>query len=327
MALELGPSSGTRVTTRANRTKCDYSSPVARPFKGTSRSRAPLIRTIPSMNPTSKNAKQIIWRKHFGVRGLFAFSGSSNAGSVPSATPRSPGSRVGAFIIASPVLWVVLRVRTTASCSIQSAMTGFIANVFPYRNRVSLKEAFQGLEPDEGKLSRPVLRGLALSNGGRLLGSPTSRNAKEFICRKRFGVRGLFAFSGSSNAGPVPCATPRSPGPLVGVFIITSPVHWVVPRVQKTASCSIQSATTGFIANIFPYRNRVSLKEAFEGPEPYDGKLSRPVLRGLAPSNGGRPLGDAWLHQLPMKHGDSCGPRGHCLSYSVFLLYCLDDRS
>src|ERR1700732_3099341 len=28
----------------------------------------------------------------------------------------------------------------------------------------------EGLEPDEGKLSRPVLRGLAPSNGGRLLG-------------------------------------------------------------------------------------------------------------------------------------------------------------
>jgi hypothetical protein len=33
-----------------------------------------------------------------------------------------------------------------------------------------LKEAFEGLEPDEGKLSRPVLRGLAPSNGGQLLG-------------------------------------------------------------------------------------------------------------------------------------------------------------
>jgi hypothetical protein len=49
---------------------------------------------------------------------------------------------------------------------------------------------------------------------------------------------------------------------------------------------------TGFIANIFPYRNRVSPKEAFEGPEPDDGKLSRPVLRGLAPSNGGQLLGE-----------------------------------
>jgi hypothetical protein len=36
-------------------------------------------------------------------------------------------------------------------------------------------------------------------------------------------------------------------------------------------------------------------KEAFEGPEPYDGKLSRPVLRRPAPSNGGWLLGDAML--------------------------------
>src|SRR6202022_247022 len=67
---------------------------------------------------------------------------------------------------------------------------------------------------------------------------------------------------------------------------------------ETTASSSIQSATIGFIANIFPYRNRVSLKEAFEGLEPDDGKLSRPVLRGLAPSNGGRLLGIVWLRHL-----------------------------
>src|ERR1700730_11688820 len=143
------------------------------------------------------------------------------------------------------------------------------------------------LEPCDAKVSRTVLRGLGDRKVAWLLG----KNAKRIIWRKRFGVRGLFAFSGSSNTGPVPCATPRSPGSRVGVFIITSPVHWVVPRVQTTASCSIQSATTGFIANIFPYQNRVSLKEAFEGLEPDEGKLSRPVLRGLAPSNGGRLLG------------------------------------
>lgn len=38
-------------------------------------------------------------------------------------------------------------------------MTGFIANVFPFRNRVSLNEAFEVLEPDDGKPSCPVLRG------------------------------------------------------------------------------------------------------------------------------------------------------------------------
>src|ERR1700730_6286883 len=150
------------------------------------------------------------------------------------------------------------------------------------------------LEPCDAKVSSTVLRGPGDRKVAWLLG----KNAKRIIWRKRFGVRGLFAFSGSSNTGPVPCATPRSPGSRVGAFIIASPVHWVVPRVQTTASCSIQSATIGFIANIFPYRNRVSLKEAFEGLEPDDGKLSRPVLRGLAPSNGGRLLGIVWLRHL-----------------------------
>jgi hypothetical protein len=37
-------------------------------------------------------------------------------------------------------------------------MTGFIVSVFPFRNRVSPNEAFEGLELGEGKLSRPVLR-------------------------------------------------------------------------------------------------------------------------------------------------------------------------
>jgi hypothetical protein len=99
----------------------------------------------------------------------------------------------------------------------------------------------------------------------------TSKNAKRIIWPKRFGVHGLFAFSGSSKAGPAPCATPGLPGSRVGVFIIASPVPWVVLRVQITAFCYIQSATTGFTANVFPYRNRVSPKEAFEGPEPDDG--------------------------------------------------------
>src|ERR1700674_3083367 len=66
-----------------------------------------------------------------------------------------------------------------------------------------------------------------------------------------------------------------------------------------TAFCFIQSATTGFTANVFSYHNRVSPKEAFEGPEPDDGKPSRPVLRGPAPSNGGWLLGGA-----PRIHGE-----------------------
>ena len=45
-------------------------------------------------------------------------------------------------------------------------MTGFIAYVFLYPNRVSLKEAFEVLDPDDGKLSRPVLRGPGLQQWG-----------------------------------------------------------------------------------------------------------------------------------------------------------------
>ena len=57
-----------------------------------------------------------------------------------------------------------------ASCFIPNAMTGFVASVFLFPNRVSPWEAFEVLEPDDGKLSRPVLRGLDPSDGVRLLG-------------------------------------------------------------------------------------------------------------------------------------------------------------
>jgi hypothetical protein len=49
-------------------------------------------------------------------------------------------------------------------------MTGFIARVFQFRNRVSSKEAFEGLEPGAGKLSRPVLRGPGGRKAAWLLG-------------------------------------------------------------------------------------------------------------------------------------------------------------
>src|SRR5208282_2140093 len=54
---------------------------------------------------------------------------------------------------------------------IPSAMTGFIVSVFPFRNRVSSTEAFEGLELGEGKPSRPVLRGPGGRKAARLLGS------------------------------------------------------------------------------------------------------------------------------------------------------------
>ena len=51
-------------------------------------------------------------------------------------------------------------------------MTGFIAWVSLFPNRVSVRRRFEGLEPDDRKLSRPVLRGPGPRNGVRLLGHP-----------------------------------------------------------------------------------------------------------------------------------------------------------
>ena len=59
----------------------------------------------------------------------------------------------------------------TAFYFIRSAMTGFTTSAFLSRNRVSPKEAFEGLELCEGKLSSTVLRGLDGSNPVRLLGN------------------------------------------------------------------------------------------------------------------------------------------------------------
>ena len=54
-------------------------------------------------------------------------------------------------------------------------MTGFIAWVSLFPNRVSVRRRFEGLEPDDRKLSRPVLRGPGPRNGVRLLGLSPSR--------------------------------------------------------------------------------------------------------------------------------------------------------
>jgi len=61
-------------------------------------------------------------------------------------------------------------------------MTGFIVSVFPFRNRVSAKEAFEGLELGEGKLSRPVLRGPGGRKAAWLLGSYPSRPDRTISC-------------------------------------------------------------------------------------------------------------------------------------------------
>ena len=88
------------------------------------------------------------------------------------------------------------------------------------------------LEPCDAKVSRTVPRGLDDRKVVRLLG----RNAKEIICRKRFGVLALFAFSGMNKPDFAPNATSESHGSRVGGFTTASPVCWVVQRVRKTAS-------------------------------------------------------------------------------------------
>ncbi len=62
----------------------------------------------------------------------------------------------------------------TAFYFIPSVMTGFIVSVFPFRNRVSSKEAFEVLELSAGKRSRPVLRGPGGRKAARLLGQVDS---------------------------------------------------------------------------------------------------------------------------------------------------------
>jgi hypothetical protein len=51
-------------------------------------------------------------------------------------------------------------------------MTRFTALTFPYPSRVSLKEAFDGLEPCAGKLARTILRG----RGDRKVALPLGPN-------------------------------------------------------------------------------------------------------------------------------------------------------
>src|SRR5664279_3538513 len=155
--------------------KSGCTTPTALPSNDTSRSKAKPTRTIPRMKPTSKIEKALICWIRFGVLVLFAISGMNKPDSALCARQNSLGSPDGDFIIASPGAWVVRAVPTTVFYFIPSAMTGFIANIFPSRNRVSPNEAFEVLEPDDGKLSCPVLRGLGDRKVVQLLGSLPAR--------------------------------------------------------------------------------------------------------------------------------------------------------
>jgi hypothetical protein len=74
-------------------------------------------------------------------------------------------------------------------------MTGFIVNVFSFRNRVSSKEAFEGLELGEGKPSRPVLRGPGGRKAAWLLGSPIEGDVKRKTLLPELEARTVFAAS------------------------------------------------------------------------------------------------------------------------------------
>ena len=69
-----------------------------------------------------------------------------------------------------------------------------------------------------------------------------------------------------------------------GITIIWSGGHWAVPTRLIIACCFTLTVIDRCIANIYSWRNRV-LHRAFERLEPYDGKLSCTVLRGLRRSN------------------------------------------
>jgi hypothetical protein len=86
----------------------------------------------------------------------------------------------------------------TAFYFIPSVMTGFIVSVFPFRNRVSSKEAFEVLELGEGKLSHPVLRGPGGRKAARLLGEARG-SLTESITNNHMTHEILGVFPASSN--------------------------------------------------------------------------------------------------------------------------------
>src|SRR6266852_8574633 len=103
----------------------------------------------------------------------------------------------------------------TAFYFIPSAMTGFIVSVFPFRNRVSSKEAFEGLELGEGKPSRPVLRGPGGRKAAWLLGSNAKSAASSRPKATRLDTTRLLPRTGHSlhfglSAPPTASQPPRS---------------------------------------------------------------------------------------------------------------------
>jgi len=118
-----------------------------------------------------------------------------------------PDHRLASLHSASPVCGVVRQVPRTASYFIPSAMTGFIVSVFPFRNRVSSKEAFEGLELGEGRPSRPVLRGPGGRKAAWILGNYLIRRTTETglaRCSRNLDQRQrIIPFPAAHRRGPV----------------------------------------------------------------------------------------------------------------------------
>lgn len=168
-ADRTGRSSARRGLTMDSQARSGFYAPAAHPSSDIRKYKATRIPTTLPMRPTSKDGKKLICGNRFGVHVSFAFSGMNSAVSALFVISKSPGFRVGACTTASLARWVVQPAQLTVSYFIPSAMTGFIVYVSLYPNRVSFQEAFEVLEPDDGRLSRPVLRGPGLRNGVRLL--------------------------------------------------------------------------------------------------------------------------------------------------------------
>jgi hypothetical protein len=80
-------------------------------------------------------------------------------------------------------------------------MTGFIVSVFLFRNRVSPKEAFEGLELGEGKLSRPVLRAPGGREAAWLLGNydPSGAKFRLELISTPYSIRACFDLATEIN--------------------------------------------------------------------------------------------------------------------------------
>jgi hypothetical protein len=169
--VSTGASSGKPATAMGSQSRSGCSAPVAHPSNDTLRSKAKLTRTIRRGNPISSNAKGPTCRNRSGAELCSAFSGVHSADSVLCVRRKSLNLRDGACITASPARWVDRPAQRTVFCFIQSATVPSITRVCPFPNRAS-SEAFEGLEPCEGKLSCTVLRGLDGSNPVRLLDLP-----------------------------------------------------------------------------------------------------------------------------------------------------------